>query len=186
MKITVFMATSLDGFIADEDGGVDWLNDLPPLEDPHEDLGFGALMKSIDRLVMGRMTFNQVVGFGSWAYGVTPVTVLSHQPPPPTLPEGAVISFAQGSPEALIQQFESDGDKHIYLDGGNVIQGFLAAGFIDEFILTQVPVLLGKGISLFKEELPTEVWSVKEVTNYPNGFVQTHLIKKSQTISLAP
>jgi dihydrofolate reductase len=172
------MATSLDGFIADENGGVDWLNELPPPDDPKEDMGYGALIQSIDRLVMGRKTFDQVLSFGSWPYGDTPVTVLSHQSPPQILPDGAKVDFTHGSPEDLIGQFKSAGDRHIYLDGGNVIQQFLAAGYIDEIILTQVPVLLGKGISLFKEELPKDMWIVESVTNYPNGFIQTQLIKK--------
>ncbi|MBT3253206.1 MAG: dihydrofolate reductase [Candidatus Marinimicrobia bacterium] len=172
------MATSLDGFIADENGGIDWLNELPPPDDPKEDMGYGALIQSIDRLVMGRKTFNQVLSFGSWPYGETPVTVLSHQPPPHILPDGAKVDFTRGSPEDLIGQFKSAGDMHIYLDGGNVVQQFLAAGCIDDIILTQVPVLLGKGISLFKEELPENMWIVKNVTNYSNGFIQTHLIKK--------
>ena len=173
---------SLDGFIADENGGVEWLNELPPPEDPNEDMGFGALMQSVDRLVMGRKTFNQVLSFGNWPYGETPVTVLTHQAFPPELPEGAIVNFTHGSPETLIQQFKSAGDKHIYLDGGNVIQQFLAAGLIDEIILTQVPTLLGSGISLFKEALDEKIWVVEGVTNYPNGFVQTHFKKKSQLI----
>ncbi len=172
------MAISLDGFIADENGDVGWLNELPPPEDPNEDMGFGALMQSIDRLVMGRNTFNQVLKFGSWPYGDTPVTVLSHQSPPIELPAGAKLSFTKGSPETLIQLFQSEGDSHIYLDGGNVIQQFLSADLIDEFILTQVPVLLGNGISLFTEALPKELWDVQRVTNYSNGFVQTHIQKK--------
>ncbi|NQV42809.1 MAG: dihydrofolate reductase [Candidatus Marinimicrobia bacterium] len=178
MKFTVFMAISLDGFIADENGGVDWLNELPPPEDPKEDMGYGALMGSIDRLVMGRKTFNQVLGFGSWPYGDKPVTVLSHQAAPSTFPEGAIVNFAQGSPEELAQQFITAGDSHIYLDGGNVIQQFLSAGLLDEIILTQVPVLLGSGISLFKEPLDKKVWIVEGVTNYANGFIQTHFKKK--------
>ncbi len=179
MKITVFMAISLDGFIADERGGVDWLNDLPPHEDPQEDMGFGALMSSVDRLVMGRKTFNQVLGFGTWPYGNTPVTVLTRQTPPHKLPDGAIVNFMQGSPEDLVQKFISRGDNHIYLDGGDIIQQFLAAGFVDEFILTQVPVLLGRGISLFNEALPTDSWKIERVTHYSNGFTQTHMIQKS-------
>lgn len=178
MRVSVFMALSLDGFIADDDGGVDWLNELPPPEDPNEDMGFGALMQSIDRLVMGRKTFNQVLAFGSWPYGDKPVTVLSHQVVPPQLPAGALVNFTHGSPEILTQQFKSAGDQHIYLDGGNVVQQFLVAGLIDEIILTQIPVLLGSGISLFKEALDDKKWVVEDVTTYPNGFVQTHFKKK--------
>jgi dihydrofolate reductase len=178
MIFTVFMAISLDGFIADEDGSVGWLNELPPPKDPNEDMGYAALMQSIDRLVMGRKTFEQVLGFGSWPYGDTPITVLSHKAPPPSLPAGAVINFDHGTPADLAQRFETAGDKHIYLDGANVVQQFHTAGYIDEFILTQVPVLLGSGIPLFTAALDENVWGVERVTTYPNGFVQTHLKKK--------
>ncbi len=129
-------------------------------------------------IIMGRKTFDQVLGFGTWPYGETPVTVLSHQAAPATLPEGAIVNFAHGSPEDLTQQFKTTGDSHIYLDGGNVIQQFLSAELLDEIILTQVPVLLGNGISLFKEALDDKLWVVEGVTNYSNGFVQTHFKKK--------
>ncbi len=178
MKITVYMGLSLDGFIADENSSVDWLNDLPEHEDPEEDFGYYTLINSVDRLVMGRKTFDQVLGFGVWHYGDLLVTVLSHQPPPKKIPSEANISFAHGSPESLVKEFTSAGDKHIYLDGGDVVQQFLAAGYIDEFILTQVPVLLGKGLSLFKEPLPRKIWRVDRVSQYSNGFIQTHYIKK--------
>ncbi|MCF7825528.1 MAG: dihydrofolate reductase family protein [Candidatus Marinimicrobia bacterium] len=180
MKITVFMAGSLDGFIADENGGVGWLNDLPTPEDSKEDYGYSVLIHSVDRLVMGRTTFNQVLGFGSWPYGALPVTVLSHEAPPENIPEDAIVSFAEGSPETLVKQFKSEGDKHIYLDGGNVVQQFLKDGLVDEIILTQVPVLLGKGISLFKEPLNEAVWQVERVSSYSNGFVQTQFKKRNQ------
>lgn len=182
MKITVFIATTLDGFIADEKGGVEWLNELPPPTDPKEDMGFSALMASIDCLVMGRKTFDQVMTFDVWPYGETPVKVLTHQSAPQELPEGAIVSFTHGSPQQLLEKFEFEAIQHVYLDGGNVIDQFLSAGLIDEFILTQVPVLLGKGISLFTSGLPDEEWNVQRITNYSNGFVQTHLIKKESDI----
>ena len=172
------MATSSDGFIADENGGVGWLNELPTPEDKSEDFGFSALMQSVDRLVMGRNTFNLVLEFGSWPYGDLAVTVLSHQAPPDALPPDATVNFTAGSPDALVKLFESLGDKHIYLDGGNVVQQFLAAGLIDEIILTQVPAVLGKGISLFKKPLDEKFWKVDRVTHYANGFTQTRLINK--------
>lgn len=178
MRVTVYMATSLDGFIADESGSVDWLNDLPAPEDTTEDYGYSALINKVDRLVMGRKTFDQVLGFGSWPYGDLPVTVLTHQEPPINLPAEATVSFTQGAPETVLKQFETQGDTHIYLDGGNVVQSFLKAGYVDEFILTQVPILLGNGISLFNTPLPEEDWVVKQVNSYSNGFNQTHLKRK--------
>lgn len=178
MKITVFMALSLDGFIADDEGGVEWLNQASASAAPNEDFGYDALIQSVDRLVMGRNTFNQVLEFGSWPYGDLPVSVLSHRSPPNRIPEGAVVNFIQGNPGLVVDFCKSAGDKHIYLDGGQVVQQFLEAGLLNEIILTQVPVLLGHGISLFKEAFDATVWKLERVSNYSNGFIQTCYIKK--------
>lgn len=179
MKITVFMATSLDGFIADENGGVDWLNEVSQNADPEEDYGYQDLIAKVDALVMGRNTFDTVLSFeGPWPYGDLPVRVISSREAPATLPAGANISFLGGTPESLIDQLTEKGIQHIYLDGGTLIRSFLDAGYISEFILTQVPAMLGKGIPLFHDPLPSDQWEDAEVKTYSNGFTQTHLKKK--------
>ncbi|NQV30327.1 MAG: dihydrofolate reductase [Candidatus Marinimicrobia bacterium] len=173
MKITVFMALSLDGFIADLDGSVDWLNALSETEVGNaEDYGFAKLMEAVDALVMGSKTFEQVLKFGIWGYGKLPVIVLSNRPPASNIPDEAQVTYASGSPSELIIDWESQGITHIYLDGGQVVNDFLKADLIDEMILTQVPAILGNGLPLFHQALDPESWSMESTTSYPNGFVQ--------------
>ena len=178
MRITVFMASSLDGFIADKNGSVEWLNNLSVEADPNEDYGYGLLLSKVDRLVMGSKTFNQVLDFGQWPYGDLPVIVLTRKSLPTSIPSEAKVSTLSGTATELYAQFVRDGAKHIYLDGGDIVGQFSAVGLVDEFIITQVPALLGDGIPLFNAPLPSESWETLRVQNYPNGFVQTHMVKK--------
>lgn len=142
---SVFIATSLDGFIAREDGAVDW---LPPFGD--EDYGYTAFMNTIDALVMGRKTFETVLAFGGpWQYGKKPVIVLTTQPSLASAPEGAICEAMSGTPREIVSRLADRGMKHLYVDGGVTIQRFLDAGLIRRMIITRVPVLLGGGIPLF-------------------------------------
>jgi|FLOH01.1.fsa_nt_gi dihydrofolate reductase len=185
MRITVFMAISLDGFIADVDGGVDWLNTMSePDVGSNEDYGFSALMGSVDALVMGRNTFDQVLKFHGWPYASLPVIVLSNRPSARTLPEGALVAYASGSPSELIAAWERQGIKHIYLDGGQVVDDFLRVALIDEMILTQVPAILGNGLPLFKQPLDQDSWKLESTTAYKNGFV-TRVFKYKSAMTSA-
>jgi len=177
-RLSVFMAISLDGFIADESGGVDWLNTLSPPGDPEEDLGYAALIRSVDALVMGRSTLDMVLGFGKWPYGELPIRCLTNRPPPQALPPEANIIFESGSPAELMERWHSQGLTHIYLDGGRVVQDFLRADLIADMNLTQVPALLGKGIPLFVDPFPIKDWHHEAPTVYDNGFVQRRLKRK--------
>ena len=178
-RISVFMAMSLDGFIADSNGGVEWLNALTDPQNLNpEDYGYGALMGSIDVLVMGRSTLEQVLTFDGWPYSDRPVIVLSHRPAPEGLPPEARITIAAGSPAELVRSWTDQGFKHIYLDGGQVVQDFLAADLIDDMTLTQVPAMLGLGIPLFREHFHHDAWSLAATTAYENGFVQRVLKRK--------
>ncbi len=171
------MAISLDGFIADENGGVDWLNQLSTENEDNEDFGYSDLFEKTDCLVMGRNSYETVLGFGNWPYLDKPVVVLTNRPPPAEIPEGATVDFKSGSPQQLIDVFRAEDIQHIYLDGGHVIQQFLSAGFIDEIILTQVPALLGKGIPLFLEPLESDDWKLDSSKLFSNGFVQRHFLR---------
>lgn len=144
LKASVFIATSLDGFIARPDGGLDWL----PTDDV-EDHGYNAFIASVDALVMGRNTFDTVLGFGGWHYGKKPVFVLTTRPLNAPLPAEAVIETMAGSPEEIVAQLAARGCRHVYLDGGITIQRFLRAGLVQRLIITRVPVLIGAGIPLF-------------------------------------
>ncbi|MCG8649868.1 MAG: dihydrofolate reductase family protein, partial [Pirellulales bacterium] len=149
LKVSVFIATSLDGYIARSDGGIDWLDAANATVPPGEDCGFGAMMQSVDALVMGRNTYEQVLTFGDWVYGDTPVTVLSSKPLASSDQTPATVKHSSESPRELCERLAGEGIGHIYVDGGNTIQRFLAENLVDELTVTLIPVVLGKGISLF-------------------------------------
>jgi len=144
MKGSVFIATSLDGFIAREDGALDWL----PAGggEPH---GYTEFMDTVDALVIGRKTFETVLGFDAWPYGTKPVIVLSATLSELNAPDGAVCDLMCGTPDEISSRLAQSGMKHLYIDGGVTIQGFLEAGLIQELTITRIPVLLGSGIPLF-------------------------------------
>jgi dihydrofolate reductase len=143
MKASVFVGTSLDGFIARTNGEFDFL----PTDggEPH---GYEEFFSSVDALVMGRKTYETVLGFGAWPYGEKPVFVLSSHPLAPA-PSGAVVERVTGAPHDIVDALTARGIRHIYVDGGLTIQSFLRAGLIHRLVVTRVPVLVGTGISLF-------------------------------------
>jgi len=143
VKASVFVGTSVDGFIARPDGAFDFL----PADggEPH---GFDEFMASVDALVMGRNTFDTVLRVDAWPYGDKPVFVLSHRPLG-SLPAGVVAERMSGEPAEIVSRLAERGIGHIYVDGGLTIQEFLRAGLIQRLIVTRVPVLIGTGIPLF-------------------------------------
>ena len=145
MQGSVFAGTSLDGFIARSDGGLDFLS---PSGD--ESYGFEEFMASVDALVMGRKTYDIVLALGDWPYGEKPVFVLSSaniKAPP----KGAVVERMYGNPKDIAPEIAARGIERIYVDGAATIQQFLRAGLIQRLIITRVPVLVGAGIPLFGE-----------------------------------
>jgi len=146
MANIVYIACSLDGFIARKDGSIDWLMDIPNPE--NSDYGFSAFMERIDGIIMGRSTFETVVSFRQWPY-TKPVYVLSHtlKDVPPRLRDKAEV--VQGDLQDIIASLNSKGIKHLYIDGGKTIQSFLKLDMIDELIITRIPIILGSGIPLF-------------------------------------
>jgi dihydrofolate reductase len=172
MKASVFVGISVDGFMARVDGALDF---LPAQPEPH---GYDEFMASVDALVIGRNTFEIVLGFGGWAYGTKPVFVLSTRPLPP-VPEGAVVERMSGEPAAILAALDARGIGHVYVDGGITIQRFLQAGLIQRLIITRVPVLIGSGIPLFGA-LPRDVVLEHVATRqYPSGLVQSEYAVKA-------
>lgn len=167
----VFIATSLDGFIADEAGGIDWLTLMP--SPTKGDGGYSKFMETIDALVMGRKTFEKVLSFGvDWPYS-KPVFVWTNslkQIPPPLVGK---VEIVQGSVADVLKAIHSKGYSSLYIDGGQTIQSFLQVGLIDEIILTQVPIVLGKGIALFKN-VPRVRLRHRSTEVFDNGMVQSH------------
>ncbi len=149
LRVSVFVAMSLDGFIARVDGSIDWLEAFQAGLPAGEDGGFQAFFDAVDVLVLGRHTFEQVLSFPTWPYGDKPVVVLSRWPL--VIPEElrARVSHSSAAPADLCRRLAKGGLKHAYVDGGLTIQAFLGAGLVDELTLTLVPVLLGRGKPLF-------------------------------------
>ena len=146
MSNYVYIATSIDGFIATSDGGIDWLREIPNPE--KSDYGYSEFINNIDAIVMGRNTFDKVLTFGKWPYS-RPVFVLSKSTfNLPQHLEGKA-EILNGNVKDLTNQLEDRGYKNLYIDGGKVIQSFLKEDLIDEIIITRIPVILGDGISLF-------------------------------------
>jgi dihydrofolate reductase len=172
MRISVYIATSLDGFIARENGALDWLPGANT-ESGGEDYGYGEFMAAVDTLVMGRNTFESVMRFAEWPYGQKPVVVLSHRPVAIPGNLAATVETLSCSPAELVERLAARGAKHVYVDGGKTIQGFLRGGLIDEIIITRVPVLLGAGLPLFGP-LERDLRLLHLATRaYPNGLVQS-------------
>ena len=146
MPCTVYIATSIDGFIARPDGGVDWLDVAGPDD---EDYGFFEFMAGIDALVMGRKTLETALSLGPWYYGETPVICLSStlQAPPEGTPD--TVELMNASPQVVVDTLKARGLESLYIDGGTTIQQFIDAGLITRFIIARIPVIIGEGIPLF-------------------------------------
>jgi dihydrofolate reductase len=166
MKASVFVGTSVDGFLARADGRLDF---LPDDAEPH---GYDEFMASVDALVVGRNTFDVVMKFPGWPYGQKPVFVLSRRALPP-VPPGAVVERMAGEPAEIAALLTARGIGHAYVDGGITIQRFLRAGLIQRLVVTRVPVLIGTGIPLFGS-VPRD-FLLKHVATrtYASGLVQS-------------
>lgn len=171
MQCSVFCAVSLDGYIAREDGAIDWLDYADGVTPEGEDYGFGDLMASVDALVMGRGTFEKFAAFGVWPYGDTPLIVMSRRDVEvPEHLQGKVTASSE-SPHDLCRRLAAEGMGHLYVDGGKLIQSFLAAGLITDLTLNTFPVLLGSGIPLFGS-LKDDVWlDLESCRTFDSGFV---------------
>jgi dihydrofolate reductase len=166
----VFIATSLDGYIADAQGGVGFLDTFPMPE--NTDMGYHAFMEKVDALLMGRKSFETVLGFDvDWPYS-KPVFVWSQtlQEIPAALSDKAFL--VRGSLADVEHEIQLKGYAHLYLDGGQVIQSFLQADKVASMTITTIPVLLGKGIPLFGDLTETITFRCVRSTCYESGIVQ--------------
>jgi dihydrofolate reductase len=170
MMASVFVGTSIDGFIARPNGEFDFL----PAGggEPH---GYDEFMATVDAIVMGRNTFETVLTLDSWPYGDKRVVVLSSRPVDLSgaAARGVVVEQMGGPPEEIVSRLAATGARHLYVDGGKTIQAFLRAGLIQRLVITRVPVLIGDGIPLFGA-LPRDVQLRHVMTrHYPSGLVQS-------------
>ncbi len=171
-KNSVFIAMSLDGYIADKNGGLDWLQAIPNPD--NDDMGYVAFTNTIDALVMGRKTFETVCGFDvDWPYN-QPVFVLSKTLKEiPESHQGKAF-LVKGTVTEIIDQIHNKGFSRLYIDGGTTIQNFLKEDLIDELVLSTIPVLLGGGSPLFSK-LPDKLkFELIGTKTYLNQITQSH------------
>lgn len=174
-KNSVFIATSIDGYIADKDGNIDWLHSVPNPD--NIDMGYMDFMAGTDALIMGRTTFETVCGFDiDWPYSV-PVFVLSNSLK--TVPDKVKgkVHLVNGSLKEVLNQIHEKGHKRLYIDGGRTVQSFLKEDLIDEMIITIIPVVLGGGSSLFSELDESLNFECTETKLYLDKVVQNHLVR---------
>ena len=170
MRTTVFVGTSVDGFLARPDGTFDFLSAGGEVDGASN--GFDTFLASVDAILMGRNTYEVVLPFPAWPYGSKPVFVLTHRPLPEP-PPGATVEGIVGAPAQVLSALADRGYGHVYVDGGLTIQQFLRAGLIDRLVVTAVPVLVGSGIPLFGA-LPGDVRLEHVSTRVlPGGAVQS-------------
>jgi dihydrofolate reductase len=165
-RLRVYIAASVDGYIADPKGGVDWL-------DPYaaEDFGYATFFRGIRSVVMGRRSYEQVLGFGAWPYAGKRCTVLTRRPPPGKAPEG--VAFRKARPAALAAELRGASQGDVWIMGGaETIAGFLGAGCIDSLELFVIPVLLGDGVPLFPRRAATRPLTLRGTRAYPAGVVR--------------
>ncbi len=172
MANIVFIATSLDGYIADKNGNLDWLYSVPNPD--NIDMGFGPLLERVDALVMGRNTLEAVLGFGvEWPYS-KPVFVLSSTMI--KVPQGYEdkVFLVSGELAGVVKNLNEQGYQELYIDGGVTIQNFLKQDLIDELIISTIPVLLGGGAPLFGELTDMQSYRLVESKVYLNSIVQSY------------
>lgn len=164
-KISIYIASSIDGYIARKDGSIDWL-EYGHVGD--EDYGFKKFINNIDALVLGRNTYEVVSGFDEWPYKGKRVIVLSH-----TLKK--VRKEAElfcGQLSHLASLLYSDGIKHVWVDGGITVSKFLEAGLVDDITISVISVVLGSGIPLFSTMDKEHKCRLISTQSYPSGLVQ--------------
>ena len=167
MEVVYYAASSLDGFIADADGGIEWLS---AYQGGQEDYGYADFYSSVQALIMGRVTFAQALGFGTWPYAGKPSWVFSHRAiaaPPQN------VTVTARTPAEVLAEIEAGGISRVWLvGGGELAASFRRDGLISEYIVSLIPVLLGSGVPLFGPPGPRERMTLAGCRSYENGLVQ--------------
>lgn len=193
---SAFLATSLDGYMARQDGQIDWLEQANTRVSDGEDCGYARFFDSIDSIVLGRKTFEKVMSFPSWPYGKKKVFVLSRtltaQPEKAAPHNVTILSMSVSQLDAFLQ---SEGARSVYVDGGDVVRQFIQSALLNEITITRIPVLIHSGTRLFEgvlniqQQMCSDIWlELIESKSWPFGFTQERwkfLRKSSQRIDRA-
>src|SRR5215469_10270582 len=162
-RFSIFIATSLDGYIARADGSIDWLSIVHPVDEAH---GYERFVSSVDTIVIGRRTYETVLEYEKWPYVGKRVIVMTHRPEKALNAE----EFYSGSTLELANRLTEA--KRVYVDGGSVVSQFLAAGLIDDATISIIPIVLGNGIRLFSGGEGEHRLELEGSRSWPSGMVQ--------------
>ncbi|HBU77722.1 MAG TPA: dihydrofolate reductase [Muricauda sp.] len=174
-KLSLFIATSLDGYIAKPN---DDLNFLKLVEKEGEDYGYTEFTDTVDTILIGRKTYDYVIreiGIGHYDNGQRDVYVITRT----ERPQNGRTIFYSGNIAELVKQLKSQKGKNIYCDGGaEVINELLKHDLIDEFAISIIPILLGSGKRLFEDGRPEQILEFVEVKTFDTGLTQLHYRRK--------
>ncbi|MEO5580227.1 MAG: dihydrofolate reductase family protein [Gemmatimonadaceae bacterium] len=173
IKCSVYIAASVDGFIARADGDIEWLHQPEYASPADGSFGYDEFLASVDSLVMGRKSFEKVLSFPSWPYETTPVVVLSSRAVNIPHHLAGKVRLENSKPGEVVLRLASEGKTHLYIDGGVTIQRFLQSRLINEMTITRIPVLLGEGVPLFASDGLELSLVHLETKSFRNGFVQS-------------
>ncbi len=169
IKTILYIATSLDGFIAKPDGNLDWLTSIPP---PKEgDYGYAELLRSISTTIMGRKTYDEIIGFGvEWPYtGLDSFVVTANKDLQIKSPDTYILSE---NLKDFVTDLKKNTDKDIWLiGGGKLVTTFINEGILDKMIITVIPKILGEGLPLFAGKPMETNWKLIEVKSFDTGVV---------------
>lgn len=175
-KLYLFIAMSLDGYIAKQDDDISF---LAQVEKPGEDYGYSKFINSVDTIVLGRKTYDKVRSMNSeLPYGNREIYVMTRTPKP----DEGNVHYYSGKIADLIASLRSKEGRHIYCDGGaEIIHQLLIEDLIDEMIISVIPVLLGDGIALFKGGLEEKNLTLQSAASYEKGLVQMHYVRQRES-----
>ena len=169
-QTTLYIATSVDGYIADANGSVTW---LPSGDSNGNDYGYAAFYASVDALLMGRRTYDQVLGFGDWPYPGKPAYVFTRYPTA-AAPPG--VEFVSADPAGFLSGLaprHPHSAAALWLVGGaNLAEQFRRAGLIDEYRIFVIPIILGQGIPLFGGNAPPTPLCLESAPTHDGGAVE--------------
>jgi len=177
-SVVYYVASSIDGFIAPIDGSLDWLS---PFSGTDEDHGYADFYASVDALVVGARTYEQMLGFGEWPHQDRPVTVMSSRALPTA---GTGITVSPQGPTAVVDRLASEGHRRIWLIGGGALaSSFAEEGLIDEYVISYVPVLLGAGIGLLGGHGEMRALELIDAQSFADGIVQCRYLQTRDAAS---
>lgn len=174
MANLVYIATSIDGHIATLDGGVEWLSEVP--NPTNSDYGFRDFINRVDGIILGRKSFDKVVEFGQWPYSKKVFVMSNSLKEVPSHLEGKA-EIINGEIPDVLDRLHKEGFQNFYVDGGELIQSFLALDLIDEMIISTVPIILGDGIPLFGKLHSSVKFTKVETEVFHDHLVKTHYMR---------